>query len=237
MGRKVLVIDLDSQCNATSGFGVSVEKGRSIYGMIMMKKEDVYEFIYRTCTDGVDIIPSEVDLAGVEVELSNSEEYPGNLKQCMKRIIDDKIYDYIFLDCPPSLGIMTINALATAEWVVIPIQCEYYALEGLSIITRVVNRICTTGVNPSLKILGIVLTMFDCRTRLASDVLNEVKKHFSSQLFNTVIPRNVRISEAPSYGLPVIEYAPSSAGANAYLALAEEVDRRVRSSEDLRAIF
>ncbi len=218
-GRKVLIIDIDPQGNTTSGFGVdknSVEY--NIYD-ILINNEDIKKCIIKTDFKNIDIISSNVQLAGAEIELTNLTNREQRLKESIELIKDE--YDYIFVDCPPSLGLLTINSLTAVDSVLIPIQCEYYALEGVSQLMNTIGLV-QQNLNPNLEIQGVVLSMFDGRTNLSIQVVDEVKKFFRGKVYTTIIPRNVRLAEAPSHGLPIIEYDPKSKGAEAYSELAEE---------------
>lgn len=223
-GLKILLIDFDPQSNATSAVGIGRQEGHSSYpallGETTLKNE-----IRNTAIKNLDLIPSELDLAGAEVDIARSENYLHCLKNVLAVLLAETNYDFIFIDCPPSLGILTSNALMAAEGVIIPVQCEYLALEGLSMITDLIKRLSSAG-NAALKLDGIVMTMFDSRTNLSGEVVEEVKKHFGELVYETVIPRNVRISEAPSYGQPITMYDGHSAGAVAYRALASEFLKR-----------
>jgi chromosome partitioning protein len=224
-GERVLVIDLDPQGNATSGFGIdkrSVE--RSVYDAVIGSIA-LSDLTLRTQVVGLDIVPSSVALAGAEVELAGFLARERRLSTGLEGI--GATYDYVFLDCPPSLGLLTVNALTAASAVLIPIQCEYYALEGLSQLTATINLV-RDHLNPDLEIKGVVLTMFDARTNLSTEVSAEVRRHLGSTVYKTVIPRSVRLSEAPSYGLPIALYRPESKGAEAYRDLAAEFLRRER---------
>ncbi len=218
-GKKVLVVDIDPQGNTTSGLGVDKKAlEHSIYEVLIeqIKAEQV---VIRTAVENLYIIPSSVNLAGAEIELTNIEGREKMLKRALSEVKDD--YDYIFVDCPPSLGLLTINALGAADSVLIPIQCEYYALEGVS---QLMNTIWLVqrGLNPELKVEGVVLSMFDGRTNLSIQVVDEVKQYFKGKVYTTIIPRNIRLAEAPSYGVPIMVYDPKSKGAEAYAELAEE---------------
>lgn len=219
-GRHILVVDLDPQSNATSGLGISTEiANRNIYE-VLINNIPMGEIIVRTSTKGLDLAPSSLKLAGAEVELVSMFSREDRLRRGLEPIKKD--YDLILVDCPPSLGLLTVNALAAADEVLIPIQCEYYALEGLVLLLRTIEKI-KVHLNPDLKIGGIVLTMHDTRTKISSQVMEEVRRQYPRETFYTVIPRNVRLSEAPSYGKPISEYDPKSKGAIAYKNLAKEV--------------
>ncbi|MFC1498204.1 ParA family protein [Verrucomicrobiota bacterium] len=232
LGKKILVIDLDPQANATSGLGLPPQKGSSMY-QAMLGQENAVGLICKTNVKNIDIIPSELDLAGSEVDVARMDNYLHCFKNALAPLFEKgavrskkKKYDYIFIDCPPSLGILTMNALASADSVIIPMQCEYYALEGLSVIARLLERLREGNANPNIEIEGVLMTMFDSRTRLAAEVIKEVRKHFRKKVFKTLIPRNVRLSEAPSFGKPVIQYDRSSKGSKAYMKLAKEFLKR-----------
>lgn len=228
-GHRVLLVDDDSQANATSSLGVDKLRDEpSLYDMLTGEASaaDVVLKVdrpaFRRC---LDLLPSSVDLAGAEVELAAGPQ--GEREYRLKRALEPlkAKYDYILVDCPPSLGLLTLNALSAADAVIIPLQCEYLALEGLMQLTNTISLVLT-GLNKSLSILGIVMTMYDSRTNLSAQVVNEVKNHFPREIFDNMVPRSVRLSEAPSYGLTILEYDPHSRGALAYAALAEEVVAR-----------
>ena len=226
-GERVLIIDFDPQGNATSGLGFdrnSIE--RSIYDAIV-DGVSLRELTLPGPVDELDVVPSTIALAGAEVELAPIEGRERRLSRLLAEVEAD--YDYILIDCPPSLGLLTVNALTAADSVLIPLQCEYYALEGLTQLLATLDLI-RDHLNPALDIKGVVLTMFDARTKLSADVANEVRRHLGDHVFKTVIPRNVRLSEAPSHGQPISRYAPDSTGALAYAALTNEL--RARDNED-----
>jgi len=223
--KTVLVIDLDPQANATSGLGLQSQPGVSLYP-VLTGAADVADIIQPTPYDGINIIPSELDLAGAEIEIARQENHLAVVRNVLDRVLAAGVFDYVLMDCPPSLGILMTSSLAAADGIVVTMQCEYYAMEGLSVITSLINKLRDNGVNPDLQLEGILMTMFDGRTRLAADVVSEVRAHFGDKVYETVIPRNVRISEAPSFGQPVIFYDPSSKGAEAYRAFAVEFARR-----------
>ena len=219
-GKKVLVVDIDPQGNTTSGIGITKRTLKeTLYDVLINDEYDVKKAILKTKTKNLDLLPASVDLAGAEIELVNIEGREARLKKAIDKIRPD--YDFIFIDCPPSLGLLTINSLTAVDSVLIPIQCEFYALEGVSQLVSTIELV-KKSMNPDLKISGVILSMFDGRTNLSLQVVNEVKKHFGELVFSTVIPRNVRLAEAPSYGLPIVKYDPSSTGAKAYQRFAKE---------------
>ena len=222
-GKRVLLIDLDPQANATSGIGFENGVGNSIYPALIGYSR-VEDKIAITRFKGLSIVPGDLDLAGAEVEIARLEDHLTRLRSVTRTMLTQAPFDYAFLDCPPSLGILMTNALAAADQLIIPLQCEYFALEGLSKIVQVIDQI--RGVNPALTIAGIVMTMFDGRTNLSQQVVDEVRTHFKKLVFQTIIPRSVRLGEAPSFGKPIIEYDPNGIGATAYRALALEFLRR-----------
>ncbi len=219
-GCRVLLIDIDPQGNTTTGLGISKKSlGYSAYELLLDDDISPRETILATSVDGLDIIPASVRLAGAEIELVSSEGRERRLKRAIDAVRED--YDYIFIDCPPSLGLLTINSLTAVDSVLIPIQCEFYALEGVSQLMSTIELV-RDNLNPQLQIQGVILSMFDGRTNLSIQVIEEVKKYFGDKVYTTVIPRNVRLAEAPSYGLPIIVYDPRSRGAEAYGEFAEE---------------
>ena len=218
--RKVLLIDLDPQANATSGLGLEKGFGASVFPALLGER-GCQELIKETGIKNLDIIPSELDLAGSEVAIARYDDYLHRLRDAMQPVIESGVYDFIILDCPPSLGILFMNALNVAQEVIIPIQCEYLALEGLGVMVDIVNQIRDAG-NPDLNISGILMTMFNMTTNLSQQVVQEVRTHFGDQVFDTLIPRNVRLSEAPSYGQPITQYEPHCIGTIADRALADE---------------
>jgi len=218
--RRVLLVDLDPQGNATSGLGVDkAALNHDIY-TVLFDGDPAEQAIVGAGIPGLDILPATINLAGAEIELVSLRERETRLRASLEPLADR--YDYILIDCPPSLGLLTVNALAAAAELLIPVQAEYYALEGLSILTTIVQRV-RERLNPSLRISGVLVTMFDGRTRLAVEVLDEVQAHFPEHVFATQIPRNIRLSEAPSYGKAAVMLDPKSRGAQAYLALAREL--------------
>jgi chromosome partitioning protein len=222
-GHRVLILDLDPQGNATSGAGLDKQTvAGSVYDALIGASR-LADLVQPTRVEGLWIVPSSRDLAGAEVELVTLPEREQRLAHALAPIADD--YDYILLDCPPSLGLLTVNALAAADSVLVPIQCEYYALEGLGQLLSTINLV-RDRVNPSLHLKGVVLTMFDGRTTLSADVSAEVHRHLGAQVFDTVVPRSIRLAEAPSYGRPIPLYSPTSRGAQAYRELAAELVAR-----------
>ncbi len=219
--QRVLLIDLDPQANATSGLGFEKTPGGSVYPALLSEK-NLSDQICPTPYRRFDLIPSEVDLAGAEMDLVSSADCRVRLRRALEPVLAEGRYDRIFIDCPPSLGILTINALAAAHGVLIPLQCEYYSLEGLSTMDRLIRDLRANGVNPNLTLEGIVMTMYDKRTRLARQVVREVVDHFADTVYDALIPRNVRLSEAPSFGKPVMVYDRLSTGSFAYRRLARE---------------
>ena len=218
--KNVLVVDADPQANASSGLGVDItEVECSIYECII-NQTDVHEAIYTTDIEGLDIIPSHIDLVGAEIEMLNLNDREKILKKLLDPIREE--YDYILIDCSPSLGLITVNALTAADSVIIPVQCEYFALEGISKLLNTI-KIIKNKLNPKLEIEGFLLTMYDSRLRLANQIYDEVKRHFQELVFKTVIQRNVKLSESPSHGLPVILYDADSTGSTNHLALAKEI--------------
>ena len=217
-GKKVLLVDFDSQGNMSSGVGLSKDKP-TIYEL-MAGQASAEQVIRHTLVDNLDAIPASIDLSGAAIELVGQKERDFFLKRSLEPVKNK--YDYILIDCPPSLGILTLNGLAAADAVLIPMQCEYFALEGISLLLQTVKKV-QKSINPSLTIGGIFFTMYDSRTRLAQEVVTQVKAYFGNSVFNTIIPRNVRLSEAPSHGVPICKYDPNCQGARSYKSLAEEV--------------
>lgn len=227
--KKVLLVDLDPQANATSGLGLEKGFGSSIFPALLGEAEGM-SLIKETGIKNLDIIPSELDLAGAEIAIARRDDYLHRLKEAMDPIIESGIYDFIVLDCPPSLGILFMNALNIADEVIIPLQCEYLALEGLGVMVDIVNQIRDAG-NPHLHISGILMTMYNVSTNLSQQVVQEVVKHFGNRVFETLIPRNVRLSEAPSYGKTIVDYDPHCVGAAAYRNFAKEFLQRQKEHE------
>ncbi len=225
-GRRVLLVDLDPQANATSGLGLEKLEGGSLYGPLL-GEGSAGERIKPTAFERLWLIPSEVDLCGVELDLGRLEDRLTRLRLLLGPLQESGEHDVIVLDCPPALGLLTLNALAAAEHLLVPLQCEYYALEGISTIRRLLDQLREGGINPGLNLLGVVMTMFDGRTRLSQQVVAEVREHFGPTVFSTVIPRTTRLAEAPSFGKPIIHYDPYSAASAAYEVLAGEVLQRL----------
>ena len=218
--KKVLVIDADPQANASSGLGVDIKEiETSIYECII-NQVDIHDAIYTTDIEGLDIVPSHIDLVGAEIEMLNLDNREKIMKNLLDSVKDE--YDFILIDCSPSLGLITVYSLTAANSVIIPVQCEYFALEGISKLLNTI-KIIKSKLNPSLEIEGFLLTMYDSRLRLANQIYEEVKRHFQELVFKTVIQRNVKLSEAPSHGIPVILYDADSAGAKSHLQLAQEI--------------
>ena len=222
-GKRVLLVDLDPQGNTTSGIGAGAG-AHSAYEALL-GRAPLSACVQGTCVKGLSLIPADIRLAGAELELVEMDRREYRLKHLLKTIEGD--FDFLFVDCPPSLGLLTVNALTAAQRVLIPIQCEYYALEGVSSLMNTVNRV-KHSFNPGLDIEGVLLTMLDARTNLGIQVVDSVKKHFKSRVFATAIPRNVRLGEAPSHGLPIHMYDPRSLGADSYRRLAQEFLQRNR---------
>lgn len=225
-GARVLIIDLDPQANATSALGHETVPDNSLY-QPLLGLGSLQEVIVPTRRENLWLIPGDLNLAGAEVEVARMEEHLTRLRVALEPLRHDKPFEFVLLDCPPSLGILMTNALAAADELLIPIQCEYFALEGLSKIDSVVGQIRDSGANPGLVIGGILMTMF-MRNNLAQQVVSEVQKHFGHVVFETIVPRTVRLSEAPSHGKTIMEYEPSGLGSTAYRALAREVLARYR---------
>lgn len=220
LGKPVLLIDIDPQGNATSGVGFTKNKLEySIYN-VLIDGVDIEKAILPTAMENLSVLPANIDLAGAEIELVSMISRESRLKKVLNDIDFD--YEYILIDCPPSLGLLTLNALTAADKIIVPIQCEYYALEGLGQLIKTINLV-QNNLNPDLQIEGVLLTMYDARTNLSQQVIDEVKNYFQDKVYETIIPRNVRLSEAPSFGQPIITYDPNSKGAIAYMALAKEV--------------
>ena len=226
-GKNVLLLDADPQGNATSGTGVEKNVEKSLYD-VLINEESMENTVQKTSIKNLKICPSNINLAGAEVELVSQMSREHRLKEQLDVVKDN--YDYILIDCPPSLGLITINSFTAADSVLIPVQCEYYALEGLGQLLNTINLV-KKHLNKSLEIEGAVLTMYDIRTNLSNQVVKEVKKYFDNKVFKTVIPRNVRLSEAPSFGMPITMYDPKSKGAKCYEKLAREILKNDESKD------
>lgn len=222
LGKKVLALDLDPQGNMTSGLGVDKDEIEySVYDLIIGSIE-IEECICKDVLENMDVLPSNIDLSAAEIELIDVDNKEYIIKNELEKIKNN--YDFIIIDCPPALSMLTLNAMTSADSILVPIQCEYYALEGLSQLIHTVNLV-KERLNPDLDMDGVVFTMYDSRTNLSSQVVDNVKSHLSQKVYNTLIPRNIRLAEAPSYGKPINMYDPKSAGSESYMALAEEVIR------------
>lgn len=219
-GKRVLIIDADPQANATSGYGIDPRTMTSSIYECLVDNYPLDGSQVETCVKGLDLIGSRIDLAGAELELINKQEREKVLAKLLEPLQDK--YDYVLIDCSPSLGLITVNALTAADSVIIPVQAEYFALEGISKLLNTI-RIIKSKLNPTLEIEGFLLTMYDARLRLANQIYEELKGHFGEMVFNTVIPRNIRLSEAPSHGLPAVLYDPESRGATSHILLAKEI--------------
>ena len=222
-GKKVLVIDMDPQGNTTSGFGVNKNEVENTVYELMLEEASVQECIIKNVVKNVSLIPANVNLAGAEIDLLDKDNKQFILKKEIDYISED--YDFIIIDCPPSLNMLTINAMTTATSVLVPIQCEYYALEGVSQLINTINLV-KTRLNPELDMDGVVFTMYDQRTNLSQQVVENIKANLNQHIYKTVIPRNIKLAEAPSYGQPITEHDAKSAGAEAYRALAKEVIKK-----------
>ena len=225
VGRRVLLFDLDPQANATSGVGLEKTAGASAY-LALLGQGGLLEKIQNTAFERLAMIPSEVDLCGADIELARSDNHLQRVTHALRPVLESQRFDLVLVDCPPSLGILTLNVFAAADGVLVPLQCEYYALEGISMLNRIMSQL-HNGVNPRLELTGVVMTMYDGRTRLAQQVVGEVRHHFGERVFETMIPRSTRLAEAPSFGKPIIHYDKYSSGAAAYELLAQEVLARL----------
>ena len=228
-GKKVLLVDMDPQGNASSGLGITLSDGQKGTYELLMDDLEVHQVIYPTDIETLNIIPSTVNLTGAEIELVGQDHREKRLKSVLNGA--DQEYEFVVIDCPPSLGLLTLNALAVSQSVLIPMQCEYYALQGLSHLLKTL-KLVKNSINPELKVEGILLTMYDGRTLLASQVKDQVKKYFTSFLMDTIIPRNIRLSEAPSHGKPIVLYANRSRGSDSYVELAKEIISKTKSDEN-----
>jgi chromosome partitioning protein len=221
IGQRVLLFDLDPQANATSGLGLEKVDGASAY-RVLLGDGHLAEKIKQTAFERLQVIPSEVDLCGADFELARADNHLERVRNALQPVILSQQFDLVLIDCPPSLGILTLNAFAAAGGVLVPLQCEYYALEGISMLNRIMSQLHENGVNPTLELTGVVMTMYDGRTRLSQQVVAEVREHFGERVFETMIPRSTRLAEAPSFGKPIIHYDKYSSGSAAYELLAQE---------------
>ena len=213
--------DLDPQANATSGLGLEKTEGGSAYH-VLLGEGSLLEKIRPTAFDRLEVVPSEVDLCGADFELARVDNHLQRVSRALQPVLEAQRFDLVLMDCPPSLGILTLNAFAAADGVLVPLQCEYYALEGISMLNRVMGQLHDNGVNPRLELTGVVMTMYDSRTRLSQQVVSEVRQHFGERVFETLIPRSTRLAEAPSFGKPILHYDKYSPGSAAYELLAQE---------------
>ncbi len=227
-GKSVLLFDLDPQANATSGVGLEKIEGASAY-RVLLGEGALLDKIKSTAYERLSVIPSEVDLCAADLELSRLENYLQRLALALQPVIAGGQFEVVLVDCPPSLGILTLNAFAACDGILVPLQCEYYALEGISMMNRVLGQLRAAGVNPRLDIFGVVMTMFDGRTKLCNEVVGEVRNQLGAKVFETVIPRTTKLAEAPSFGQPIIQYDKYSAGSAAYELLAQEFLARLES--------
>jgi chromosome partitioning protein len=234
-GKRILLVDLDPQANATSSFGLQEVEDVSLYEPLL-GEASITEKILPTRREGLFIVPADLEMAGAEVEIARMPNHLSRLAETLKPLHTDQTFDFVFLDCPPSLGILMSNALAAADELLTPIQCEYFALEGLVKIVRLIEQVLDSGANERLELGGIVMTMFDGRTNLSQQVVADVRKHFGERVYETVIPRSVRLSEAPSFGKSILEYASSGPAAQAYRALAREFMKRHGSPGTVRGL-
>ena len=225
LGKKVLAVDFDPQSNLTSGLNIDRRTLKKNVYHVLIGDAQASDVIVPSETANLDVLPAGIDLAGAEVEITNLPQREFALKKALDRVKDD--YDYVFIDCPPSLGLLPVNALVAADGVIIPIQCEYYALEGVSQLLNTVNLV-KRSINVDLEITGVIMTMYDSRTNLSAQIVQEVRNYFGPKVFSVIIPRNVRLAEAPSYGMNIVDYDKSSKGAEAYTNLAKEFIQKVK---------
>jgi chromosome partitioning protein len=229
LGRRVLLFDLDPQANATSGVGLEKTAGGSAY-LALLGQGNLLDKVQNTPFERLSMIPSEVDLCGADIELARSDNHLQRVTHALQPVLESQRFDVILVDCPPSLGVLTLNAFAAADGVLVPLQCEYFALEGISMLNKIMSQLHDSGVNPRLELTGVVMTMFDSRTKLSQQVVSEVRQHFAEKVFETMIPRSTRLAEAPSFGKPIIHYDKYSSGAAAYELLAQEVLTRLEKN-------
>jgi chromosome partitioning protein len=226
VGKRVLLFDLDPQANATSGVGLEKLEGGSAY-RVLLGEGTLEQKIRQTAFPGLEIIPSEVDLCAADFELARAENHLHRVREALVPVTQSGNFDLVLIDCPPSLGVLTLNAFAAAGGLLVPLQCEYYALEGISMLNRVMAQLHDNGINPHLELIGVVMTMYDGRTKLSQQVVSEVREHFGERVFETMIPRSTRLAEAPSFGKPILHYDKYSAGSAAYEVLAQEFISRL----------
>jgi len=235
IGKRVLIVDMDPQGNASTGLGVPRETRRVTIYDVVVDQRSIEDAAVQTTVPGLWIVPADADMSGVEIELSQADRRSYRLRDALRQHDDGPTaYDYVLVDCPPSLNLLTLNAMAAADAVLVPLQCEFFALEGLSQLMRTIDMV-KQSLNPSLEIQGLVLTMFDRRSALSGQVANDVRAHFGDKVYDSVIPRNVRVAEAPSFGKPALIYDLKCAGSQAYLRLAKEVVKRERQRQKLAA--
>ncbi len=228
-GQRVLLFDLDPQANATSGVGVEKVEGASAY-RVLLGEGTLAEKIKPTAFERLSLVPSEVDLCAADIEIARTENHLQRLVLALKPILESGAYDVVLIDCPPSLGVLTLNAFTACDGILVPLQCEYYALEGMSMMNRILGQLRDAGINPKLEIFGVAMTMFDGRTKLCNEVVAEVRNQLGVKVFETLIPRTTKLAEAPSFGKPIIHYDKYSAGAAAYDLLAQEVIARLANN-------
>jgi chromosome partitioning protein len=226
VGKRVLLFDLDPQANATSGVGLEKLEGGSAY-RVLLGEGTLEQKIRQTAFPGLEIIPSEVDLCAADFELARAENHLHRVREALVPVTQSGNFDLVLIDCAPSLGVLTLNAFAAAGGLLVPLQCEYYALEGISMLNRVMAQLHDNGINPHLELIGVVMTMYDGRTKLSQQVVSEVREHFGERVFETMIPRSTRLAEAPSFGKPILHYDKYSAGSAAYEVLAQEFISRL----------
>jgi chromosome partitioning protein len=231
LGQRVLLFDLDPQANATSGVGLEKIDGASAY-RVLLGEGSLLDKIKPTVYERLEAIPSEVDLCAADLELARTENHLQRLTLALRPVLESGRFDAVLIDCPPSLGILTLNAFTASAGILVPLQCEYYALEGISMMNRVLGQLRATGVNPGLDIFGVAMTMFDGRTKLSNEVVGEVRQLLGAKVFETVIPRTTKLAEAPSFGKPIIHYDKFSSGAAAYELLAQEVLARMDAEKN-----
>ena len=231
--KRVVLFDLDPQANATSGLGLEKIEGASAY-QPLLGDGNLLEKIQATSFDRLSVIPSEVDMCAADIELARAENHLQRVSLALQPVLGSDRFDLVLVDCPPSLGVLTLNAFAAADGLLVPLQCEYYALEGISMLNKILGQLRDNGVNPRLELLGVIMTMYDSRTKLANTVVSEVREHFGDRVFETMIPRSTKLAEAPSFGKPIIHYDKYSSGAAAYELLAQELVKRLWPVADVK---